>query len=146
MKGIEVSFLTSDALWLEKWPEKISGWSGAEILKSLMNPRVFGFYAVVAQEKVGIIVGRLIAEEAEILTFGVLSHAQKRGVGRSLLDQFIAEVREKKGKFIFLEVAVNNLKAITLYESLGFVESSMRDSYYCVEGQRIDAWLFKMDL
>jgi [ribosomal protein S18]-alanine N-acetyltransferase len=87
------------------------------------------------QETVGFIVGRLAADEAEILTFGVTKDWQRHGVGKRLLEGMARAAKRAEAKRIFLEVAADNLPATVLYSRMGFRESGRRVGYYVRTGQ-----------
>ena len=117
-------------------------WTEASFQQFLSHP---GSIALVArqgnpQQTVGFIVGQLAADEAEILTFGVIGEWQRLGIGRRLLEGLQrAAVRGGAGK-LFLEVAEDNLPALVLYSRCGFKEAGRRKGYYArAEGAPVDA-------
>jgi [ribosomal protein S18]-alanine N-acetyltransferase len=81
-------------------------------------------------ESIGFIVGRLAADEAEILTLGVCRSWQRRGVGRRLTEAFSRAVRKTEARRLHLEVAASNAAALGLYKRLGFEEIGRRKRYY----------------
>ena len=74
--------------------------------------------------------GRTVAGETEIFNVAVAPKFRRNGVGKSLLERFIAAVREKESAVIFLEVRASNLPAMGLYEKEGFVFCGIRKDYY----------------
>ena len=99
------------------------------------------------QETIGFIVGRLAADEAEILTFGVTADWQRHGVGKRLLEGMARAAKRAEAKRIFLEVAADNLPATVLYSRLGFRESGRRKGYYARTGQpAVDALVLSLAL
>jgi ribosomal-protein-alanine N-acetyltransferase len=74
--------------------------------------------------------GRKPPYEYEIHTIGVDPAYQGRGIGRRLLD----DVLERADGTVFLEVRTDNTPAITLYESVGFVNIGLRKRYYRASG------------
>jgi ribosomal-protein-alanine N-acetyltransferase len=99
--------------------------------EGLMAPRnVFAFAEVVGKNPTGFIVLRVAADEAEILTVGVLPESRRHGSARALVV-FAAEHACNAGaRTLFLEVDENNVAARALYDRLGFTEAAQRPGYY----------------
>ena len=72
---------------------------------------------------------RSIAGEAELLLIAVAPAAQQRGIGRALVDDFVAEAVAHGAHRLHLEVREGNL-AIALYERAGFGPAGRRRAYY----------------
>jgi ribosomal-protein-alanine N-acetyltransferase len=68
-------------------------------------------------------------EEAWVQNIAVRRDAQRRGIGRSLLEALLAEADGKAGK-ILLEVAVDNAPAQRLYATYDFEPVGLRRGYY----------------
>ena len=66
------------------------------------------------------------------------------GFGSLLLSNTLLVLRDMRVKNIYLEVAVNNRSAISLYEKYGFKKISIRKSYYKFNETMIDAVLYRM--
>jgi len=101
-----------------------------------------GVTLTVAEEggtAIGFALARAVADEAELLLLAVDPARQGRGVGRSLLDQYVTEARAAGAHRLHLEVRDGN-PAVTLYRDAGFVPAGRRRSYYCgTDGRRHDA-------
>ena len=78
----------------------------------------------------GFILGRLIADEAEILTLGVCESWQRRGIGQRLVEALGRAARKAEARRLYLEVAASNATALRLYQKLGFAEIGRRKDYY----------------
>ncbi|CAF0787877.1 unnamed protein product [Adineta steineri] len=65
-----------------------------------------------------------------VMLFGVLQTNQSQGTGTQLLESVINWARQTEYKYIFLDVHVENFKAIGLYEKVGFLKSSFLPNYY----------------
>ncbi len=78
----------------------------------------------------GLALLRVTADEAEILTIGVIPPMRRRGIARALLDEVLAHARALGVQSLFLEVGVRNRAARALYEATGFAEVGRRRSYY----------------
>jgi ribosomal-protein-alanine N-acetyltransferase len=91
---------------------------------------------------------RTIAGDSELLLLAVSPHAQKQGIGRLLLTQFIDDSKKNGADRIHLEVRDGNT-AIELYRSVGFVPVGRRRKYYRGrDGESRDALTFvlKVDI
>ena len=79
--------------------------------------------------------------QADIQTIAVVGSARRRGLGRVLMVQLIAEARQRGATEIFLEVRADNPSAQHLYEGLGFDEIAVRPNYYQPDG--VDAIIMR---
>jgi ribosomal-protein-alanine N-acetyltransferase len=89
-------------------------WDAAAFACQLALPGVFGLL----HPDAGLVLARLAADQAEILTLAVAPPARRRGVGTELL-------RKAAG-----EAAARNAAARALYERTGFRPAGRRRSYY----------------
>lgn len=84
-------------------------------------------------EKEGKIIGYIILwqvyDEANLMTFAVKKEYQGQGYGKELLKSAIEYFRGRV-KRISLDVRRSNIKAIRLYQSLGFKIEGLRPKYY----------------
>lgn len=88
---------------------------------------------------IGYIVLYIILNEIEIANISVDKNFQGKRVGFKLLDFVLKKYR---GFIFFLEVRVDNFRAIKLYEKFGFKRIGLRKDYY---GQGKDAILMKLN-
>ena len=79
---------------------------------------------------VGYLLATIILDEAEILSIAVSSDHQNCGRGEGLLGYFLAYIDAQDVKTALLEVAADNVSALTLYNRHGFAEFGRRPSYY----------------
>ncbi|CTQ48971.1 ribosomal-protein-alanine N-acetyltransferase [Jannaschia donghaensis] len=105
--------------------EGAARWSVDGFQDILHDPLVF-----VAATTCGFVVGRAVADEAELLTIVVDGPGRGRGVGRGLVDDFAAEARRRGASQAFLEVAEDNSAARALYDSTGWHVAGRRPGYY----------------
>jgi len=87
----------------------------------------------------GFAIGRAAAGEAELLTLAVAPDARRKGHGRRLVAAFEAEAARRGARTAFLEVAMTNHAARTLYTRLGYSVTGRRPGYYGDSDQTIDA-------
>ncbi|GAA2363980.1 hypothetical protein GCM10010170_061390 [Dactylosporangium salmoneum] len=69
-------------------------------------------------------------DEAWVQNVGVRKDAQRRGVGRRLLEALLGEARRLGARQVLLEVAVDNAAAQKLYAQYGFEAVGIRRGYY----------------
>jgi [ribosomal protein S18]-alanine N-acetyltransferase len=108
------------------------GWDIASFERLLVHEGSTAFIARVGRpvETVGFILGQLAADEVEILTLGVRSNWQRRGIGRLLVEALGRAARNAEAKRLILEVGENNGAALALYRRLGFAATGRRKGYY----------------
>ena len=92
---------------------------------------------------VGYLLATIILDEAEILSIAVRLDHQKCGRGEGLLGYFLAFIATQDVKTVLLEVAADNLSALTLYHRHGFVEFGRRPSYYKRSDGNCDAIMMR---
>lgn len=83
-------------------------------------------------------------DDAEIMTIGVGRQFQRQGIAASLMEALIARAREQGAQRMLLEVRVDNIPALALYERFGFARMGLRKRYYQPEG--IDAYTMSLEL
>ncbi len=94
-------------------------WSAKTFSDLLELPGVFAIMAAGG----GLLLARIAADEAEILTLAVMP-------ARRLLRDAIARLRASGAAALFLEVSVGNVPARALYAAFGFCEVAKRPGYY----------------
>jgi ribosomal-protein-alanine N-acetyltransferase len=123
-------------------------WKEEDFEDLLEGDGVFGYLAVDDDERpAGMILCRTAAGEMEVLTIAVPAAARRRGVAKALLAAAFGVARQAGVKEAFLEVAVDNAPAASLYAGLGFRRSGLRKAYYD-RGPRgfEDALVMRLDL
>jgi len=89
---------------------------------------------------IGFVMARVMGDQAEILTLGVIEEARRHGLGLRLLEQACARAQSLGAQEMYLEVGAQNEAAVALYESYGFAETGRRKNYYEYRGgEREDA-------
>lgn len=78
----------------------------------------------------GFLLGRVIADEAELLTLAVPPRCRRRGIGRALVTRFLTAAHEAGAAAAFLEVASDNVSAQALYAGTGWSPAGRRKDYY----------------
>lgn len=112
-------------------------WSEADFAATLAHPT-----ALLTTREGAFVLGRVIADEAEILALASDPEGQRKGRGRAVLAGFERDAIARGAVSVFLEVAAENDPARWLYAACGYVESGRRKGYYRrADGSRDDALL-----
>lgn len=120
----------------------LTPWSLKSYGESFANPKhnILGIFT--AKNKLfGGCVYCIVLDECEILQLIVAAEFQSQGYASRILEHVFSELKAKFVKEIFLEVMVDNIPAIQLYQKNGFNIISKRKDYYLINKQRFDALL-----
>ncbi len=101
-------------------------WGKDAIELQLALPGVFGLF----DARGGMVLARVAADEAEVLTLAVVPEMRRQGIAAALLRTALAEATARGARVAFLEVAVGNHAAQVLYAGAGFAEAGRRRRYY----------------
>ena len=116
-------------------------WDARAFADLMATPGAAAWIALEAGEPIGLLLARAAADEAEILTIGVMPPHRRRGVAGDLFRVLTIYPR------LFIEVAEGNTAARALYAREGFVEKGRRKAYYArAEGRREDALIMRRDI
>lgn len=114
-------------------------WTASQCAGLLPLPGVWLSVARVGDDAVGFALARAIAGEAELLLLAVRPDAQRRGIGKSLLNHFFRNALTRGADHLHLEVRDGN-DAISLYTGFGFSIVGRRRNYYNGrDGRQYDA-------
>ncbi|MEU3453304.1 ribosomal protein S18-alanine N-acetyltransferase [Micromonospora sp. NPDC006766] len=109
----------------------VEQWSPAMFWNELANRH---FYLVATDEAGSVLgyAGLMVAppDEAWVQNVAVRRDAQRRGVGRALLEALLAEAARRGVRSTLLEVAADNAPAQRLYATYGFEPIGVRRGYY----------------
>ena len=105
-------------------------WGAAGVRNAVAAPGVFALISEPDGIAAGLFIGRVAADEAEVLTMGVLQNFRRRGVAKGLLTSGREYAARSGANVLHLEVAADNIAAIALYESFGFIANGLRPAYY----------------
>lgn len=109
-------------------------WGAKSLAKTLSLPGAFALLlrdtAPGGRVSAGFAVVQVAADQADLLTFGVIPGLRRRGLAHRLLHGTLAHAAAKGARTMFLEVAENNLAALALYRRHGFETVGRREGYY----------------
>ena len=114
-------------------------WGADAFSLQLALPGAFGLL----DPRGGVLLARVAAEDAEVLTLAVAPDIRRQGIARTLLSAAMAEARVRGATALFLEVATGNVAAQALYRQAGLTEVARRRRYYA-DGS--DAIVLRMKL
>ncbi len=121
-------------------------WKAEEFKALLLSPHCF--LSVDSHESISAFaLGRVIADEAELLTLATDPDMHRRGHARKCLGRFEDAAIDRGAVTAFLEVAEDNIAAITLYQNAGYHIVARRTAYYNrKQGAAIDALVMRRNL
>jgi ribosomal-protein-alanine N-acetyltransferase len=90
------------------------------------------------------LIGRVLAGEWELENMVVSESRRRQGIGKMLLEKFLAASGKEGAMAVFLEVRESNVAARGFYESCGFAENGRRARYYTEPAE--DAILYQIFL
>ncbi|KRC63633.1 hypothetical protein ASE12_01950 [Aeromicrobium sp. Root236] len=96
-------------------------WTGANDTEERWRARLADgpcFIAYVGERAVGMVAGRLVDGDAELISMWVAPEARRRGIGHALIQRV---VEWAGGRPLGLRVMDGNVPAVTAYERQGFV-------------------------
>jgi Fur family ferric uptake transcriptional regulator len=115
-------------------------WDAATFKELMAFPGSLAFAAApgdTAADRVrpwGLILGRVVVDEAEILTLGVAKERRRLGIAERLIAKLCRVASRRGARHLHLEVAESNAAARALYARLGFEEMGRRRGYYERDG------------
>lgn len=110
--------------------EQAANWSEDSYRKLIAAEGVVSLLAERQRCVIGFVIGRLAADEAEILNLAVRGELRRQGEGSALLRAALEQFRKQGAQRVFLEVRKSNSTAIAFYTKHGFVQSGQRPAYY----------------
>ncbi len=114
-------------------------WTAPQCAGLLPMPGVWLTVARSNGAALGFALARVVAGEAELLLLAVHPHVRRRGVGKSLLENFLAAAAGRGAQRVHLEVRDGN-QALNLYNAAGFEVVGRRRGYYSGrDGSNYDA-------
>jgi ribosomal-protein-alanine N-acetyltransferase len=119
-------------------------WGTASVAKTLSLPGTFALLlrdtTPAGRISAGFAIIQVVADQADLLTLGIVPGLRRRGHARLLLAAALAQAAKLGAKSVFLEVAEDNLPGVGLYRGAGFETIGRREGYYRdPEGRRIAA-------
>ncbi|MFW5834086.1 MAG: GNAT family N-acetyltransferase [Pseudomonadota bacterium] len=131
-------------------------WSRSDLAQLLALPGGFGLIArspgfhrlgIDTRRVLGFGLCRVVRDESELLSIGIAPDVRGRGLGSWLLRACMEHCHALGAERMFLEVAVDNAAARSLYDREGFVPVGRREGYYRRgDGERVAAVTMRLEL
>ena len=106
------------------------------------NPFTNYFILYKNNELIGFINFDIIYDRCELININVINEEKGNGYGKFLMDYMINYIIKNNIVNITLEVRVDNLIAIKMYEKYGFIKKAIRKNYY----QGVDGILMEKEI
>ena len=122
-----------------------SPWSASQYREEFSTPTRYFVVAIDEQQSIVGYAGVFAPGEAEadILTVGVVPEQRGKGIAKALMAQITDWAKSQGTTAMMLEVKVDNVEAIGLYESLGYSKLNIRKNYF---GPGLDAQVMRLEL
>lgn len=122
-----------------------SPWSASQYKEEFSAPTRYFVVAIDEQQNIIGYAGVFApgAAEADVLTIGVVPTERGKGIARQLMAMITDWASQHGSTAMMLEVKVDNVEAIGLYESLGYSKLNVRKDYF---GAGLDAVVMRLEL
>ena len=107
-----------------------ANWTEASYREWMNSPGAVAFVSEGGGRVTGFVIGRQVADEAEVLNLAVESQARRKGQGGALLRAALEEFRSRDVRRVYLEVRESNVAARAFYAKRGFLQTGKRLNYY----------------
>jgi ribosomal-protein-alanine acetyltransferase len=107
-----------------------ANWTKASYREWMNSPGAVAFVTEGDGRVIGFIIGRQMADEAEVLNVAVAPLVRRKGQGGALLKAALDEFRAHGASRVYLEVRESNLAARAFYTKHGFSQAGKRLNYY----------------
>jgi ribosomal-protein-alanine N-acetyltransferase len=119
-------------------------WTTQQLEDALRWPGAVALIAEDAEGIFGYVLGRVVVDQAEILSIATATNRRRQGIGSELLDAALIAMLERGARSVWLEVRVSNAAARAMYGARGFVAAGVRRGYYRQPPE--DALVLRRDL
>src|SRR3990167_6265398 len=123
----------------------IAPWT-REAFAICFEPGYLGWVIEKNRKIVGFIIISLRADECHVLNLCVSHTHQRQGAGRQLIEYALDYAGQRGATIVYLEVRRSNMRAISLYKKLRFLEVGERKGYYPSGEGREDALVLAKSL
>ncbi len=107
-----------------------TAWSEKQILESIDNSNAVYVVAVCGETVCGIGSMYCVAGEGQIMNIAVAPDCRRRGIADGIMKLLDGEAVKRNCENITLEVAENNLSALSLYKKCGYTAVGRRKGFY----------------
>ena len=107
-----------------------------EDFEKYFNNDTIKIWKILTQKIIGFVIFYHVKDEIEIIQIGIMKACQRKNYGSFIINKIKKLNNIKK---IFLEVSVENTKAINFYLKNGFKKIGIRKAYYKSNKKKVDA-------
>ena len=107
-----------------------ASWSIQALVEFMLLPGAVALMSERAGRPTSFVLGRLVADEAEVLNLAVREECRRQGEGRALVEELLRRFAKSGVSRVFLEVRESNRGGIGFYERMGFWQLGRREDYY----------------
>jgi ribosomal-protein-alanine N-acetyltransferase len=104
------------------------------------------FAILLYQKFSGYLIVSSVLDEAHLLNISLSEDSQAQGLGTTIMFWLIEQLSNQNIRKLFLEVRPSNLKALTLYNRIGFDTVGLRKAYYPLVNGREDAIVMMLSI
>ena len=123
------------------------GWKLNQFKMQLLKENNFSLALFNDDLMISFVIGDIISIEKiieyEILLIYVKFNYRQLGYASKLLNEIPLALNQNHLKKIYLEVSLDNFKAISLYKNNSFVQTGTRKNYYQFANKKFDALIFQ---
>lgn len=130
IRGFDAGTDSAQVAAILREAREAASWSEEALRETVLLPGLAAFVGERGDTISGIVVGRQVLDEAEILNLAVRQGVRRQGEGRALVRRVLQVFAERQVSRVFLEVRESNAGAIAFYRGLGFEAVGMRRDYY----------------
>ena len=105
-------------------------WSEKSVASELTNPLSLWLVALEGENVIGYVGSQTVMGWSDMMNVAVHPDHRRLGVGKSLIEELIRQLREQGSENLTLEVRASNENAKALYAGLDFMEVGRRKNYY----------------
>ena len=124
IKDLDIVSELEKKIFKDPWPRKF-------FEEDILNNDSSRYYVLKDDEEVIGYAGIwFMFENCDLVNIAIVNERQGQGLGEKLLRFVIKEAIKEGCEFMHLEVRKSNLKAKSLYDKYGFMETRIRKGYY----------------
>jgi ribosomal-protein-alanine N-acetyltransferase len=105
-------------------------WLGQSFMEEICKKYALSKVAVFEEKVIGYACADYALHESRILKLAVRQEFRRRGVATMLMNEMMAELKDRGCVFMYLKVRASNTGAQRFYELFGFKTETVRKKYY----------------
>lgn len=118
-------------------------WSIPMLEPELSNPLSLWLVMVEQEQVIGYVGSQAVLDAADMMNIAVHPAYRRQGIAERLVEELVAQLKQKGIYSLALEVRASNAPAISLYEKLEFKQVGRRPGYY--RNPKEDAYIMRKE-